>query len=118
MKDLFSFHRLLAMMIKELIQLRRDRLTFAMMIGIPIIQMTLFGFAINGDPRRLPTAVVVQEQMTMVQGSWGSASVDAANSVVSRMTVDRHVRVLGGRLVVDEPSLLERIWRQERVPTE
>src|SRR5438552_2819764 len=62
MKDLFSFHRLLAMMIKELIQLRRDRLTFAMMIGIPIIQMTLFGFAINGDPRRLPTAVVVQEQ--------------------------------------------------------
>ena len=62
MKDRFSFHRLLAMMIKELIQLRRDRLTFAMMIGIPIIQMTLFGFAINGDPRRLPTAVVVQEQ--------------------------------------------------------
>jgi ABC-2 type transport system permease protein len=62
MKDRFSFARLLAMMIKELIQLRRDRLTFAMMIGIPIIQMTLFGFAINGDPRRLPTAVVAQEQ--------------------------------------------------------
>jgi ABC-2 type transport system permease protein len=62
MQDRFSFARLLAMMIKELIQLRRDRLTFAMMIGIPIIQMTLFGFAINGDPRRLPTAVVAQEQ--------------------------------------------------------
>ena len=62
MKDRFSFGRLLAMMIKELIQLRRDRLTFAMMVGIPIIQMTLFGFAINGDPRRLPTAVVAQEQ--------------------------------------------------------
>ena len=62
MKDPFSFGRLLAMMIKELIQLRRDRLTFAMMVGIPIIQMTLFGFAINGDPRELPTAVVAQEQ--------------------------------------------------------
>jgi ABC-2 type transport system permease protein len=62
MTDRFSFARLLAMMIKELIQLRRDRLTFAMIVGIPIIQMTLFGFAINGDPRRLPTAVVAHEQ--------------------------------------------------------
>jgi len=62
MTDRFSFGRLLAIMIKELIQLRRDRLTFAMMVGIPIIQMTLFGFAINGDPRELPTAVVAQEQ--------------------------------------------------------
>ena len=62
MHDRFSFARLLAMMIKELIQLKRDRLTFAMIIAIPIIQMTLFGFAINGDPRRLPTAVVAQEQ--------------------------------------------------------
>src|SRR5207247_1621007 len=62
MKDPFSFGRLLAMMIKELIQLRRDRLTFAMMVGIPIIQMALFGFAINGDPKSLPTAVVAHEQ--------------------------------------------------------
>ncbi|HJW10657.1 MAG TPA: ABC transporter permease, partial [Albitalea sp.] len=62
MQDRFSFARLLAMMLKELIQLKRDRLTFAMIIAIPIIQMTLFGFAINGDPRRLPTAVVAQEQ--------------------------------------------------------
>jgi len=61
MSDRFSFQRLFAIMLKELIQLRRDRLTFAMMVGIPIIQMTLFGFAINGDPKRLPTAVIAQE---------------------------------------------------------
>jgi ABC-2 type transport system permease protein len=61
MTDRFSFQRLFAIMLKELIQLRRDRLTFAMMVGIPIIQMTLFGFAINGDPKRLPTAVIAQE---------------------------------------------------------
>jgi ABC-2 type transport system permease protein len=61
MKDRFAWHRLLAVMLKELIQLRRDRLTFAMMVGIPIIQMTLFGFAINGDPKRLPTAVIAHE---------------------------------------------------------
>lgn len=58
----FSFARLLAVMLKEFIQLRRDRLTFAMMIGIPIIQLTLFGFAINADPKQLPTVVVAQEQ--------------------------------------------------------
>lgn len=58
----FSFARLLAIVAKEFIQLRRDRLTFAMMVGIPIIQMTLFGFAINGDPKSLPTAVVAHEQ--------------------------------------------------------
>ncbi|MEO8804955.1 MAG: ABC transporter permease [Burkholderiaceae bacterium] len=46
---------------KEFIQLRRDRLTFAMMIGVPLMQLVLFGFAINGDPRRLPTIVVAQE---------------------------------------------------------
>jgi ABC-2 type transport system permease protein len=54
----FSFGRLLAMMIKEFIQLRRDRMTFAMMIFIPIIQLVLFGFAINGDPKKLPTVLV------------------------------------------------------------
>lgn len=58
----FSWQRLYAIMLKELIQLKRDRLTFAMMVGIPIIQMALFGFAINGDPKRLPTAVIAQEQ--------------------------------------------------------
>ena len=37
--------------------MKRDRLTFAMMVGIPIIQLMLFGFAINSDPKHLPTAV-------------------------------------------------------------
>ena len=53
----FTFHRLLAVMLKELIQMRRDRLTFAMMIRIPLVQLTLFGFAINSDPKHLPTAL-------------------------------------------------------------
>ena len=62
MSDKFSWRRLLAVMLKEFIQLRRDRLTFAMMVGIPIIQLALFGFAINSDPKRLPTAVVAHDQ--------------------------------------------------------
>jgi ABC-2 type transport system permease protein len=50
--------RLLAMIRKEALQLRRDRLTFAMMFGIPIMQLVLFGFAINNDPKHLPAAVL------------------------------------------------------------
>ena len=41
--------------------MRRDRLTFAMIIGIPVIQLVLFGYAINTDPKQLPTAVVVAD---------------------------------------------------------
>ena len=42
--------------------MRRDRLTFAMMLGIPLIQLTLFGYAINSDPRHLPAAVILADQ--------------------------------------------------------
>ncbi|MEF2145305.1 MAG: ABC transporter permease [Desulfovibrionaceae bacterium] len=54
----FSLARFLAVVRKEFVQMRRDRLTFAMMIGIPIMQLVLFGYAINSDPRHLPTAVL------------------------------------------------------------
>jgi len=53
-----SWSRWLGIMNKEFIQLRRDRLTFGMIIGIPILQLILFGFAINSDPKQLPTAVL------------------------------------------------------------
>src|SRR5713226_8912757 len=58
----FSFERLLGIIAKEFLQMRRDRLTFAMMLGIPLIQLTLFGFAINSDPRHLPAAVLLADQ--------------------------------------------------------
>lgn len=54
----FSVSRWWSMVLKEFLQLRRDRLTFAMIVGIPIAQLILFGFAINSDPRNLPTAVI------------------------------------------------------------
>ena len=58
MNRFFSFRRLMAIICKEAIQMRRDRLTFAMMLGIPIMQLILFGFAINNDPKHLPAALV------------------------------------------------------------
>ncbi len=53
-----SRSRLWAVLVKEFIQMRRDRITFAMMLGVPIMQLLLFGFAINSDPKGLPTAIL------------------------------------------------------------
>jgi ABC-2 type transport system permease protein len=53
-----SISRILAVLAKEFIQIRRDRLTFAMMLGVPVMQLVLFGFAISTDPKDLPTGVL------------------------------------------------------------
>jgi ABC-2 type transport system permease protein len=60
--DGFSFSRVFAVLAKEFTQLRRDRLTYAMILVMPIVQLMLFGYAINNDPKHLPTAVLVQDQ--------------------------------------------------------
>lgn len=57
-----SLSRLLAILLKEFRQIRRDRLTFAMMVIVPIMQLILFGFAINSDPKHLPLALVANDQ--------------------------------------------------------
>ena len=58
----FGFwRRSYAMVVKEFIQLRRDRVSFAMIVMIPVMQLLLFGYAINTAPRNLPTAVLLQE---------------------------------------------------------
>ena len=51
-----------AMLVKEFIQLKRDRVSFAMIIMIPLVQLLLFGYAINTTPHNLPTAVLMQER--------------------------------------------------------
>ncbi|MCB1334225.1 MAG: ABC transporter permease [Roseivivax sp.] len=62
MNRLFSLRRLIALWRKELVQMRRDRVTFAMMLGVPLMQLVLFGFAINNDPKGLPAALVAPTQ--------------------------------------------------------
>ena len=57
MRHGFSFARMSAILIKEFVQMRRDRFTFSIMVMVPVMQLILFGFAINTDPRALPTAV-------------------------------------------------------------
>jgi ABC-2 type transport system permease protein len=58
----FSLRRFGAVLLKETLQMLRDRITFAMMIGVPIMQLVLFGFAINNDPKHLDAALVATSQ--------------------------------------------------------
>jgi ABC-2 type transport system permease protein len=58
---MFSFARLYAILVKEFIQMRRDHMTFAIMVGVPILQLLTFGFAINMNPRHLPAAIHVAD---------------------------------------------------------
>ena len=64
----FSWHRMLAVFIKEFQQMLRDRLTFGMAVGVPILQLVLFGYAINTDPKGLPTAIVCTDPGPMGRG--------------------------------------------------
>lgn len=57
----FSLTRVGAILNKEFIQMRRDRITLAMIVGVPVMQLFLFGFAINLDPKHLPTALTIED---------------------------------------------------------
>ena len=63
----FSFARFFAVLVKEFIQMRRDRVTFAMMIGLPVAQLLLFGFIINSDARHMPTLIEMNDDGPLVR---------------------------------------------------
>ncbi|MGH6692790.1 MAG: ABC transporter permease, partial [Gammaproteobacteria bacterium] len=65
-----------AILMKEFIQMRRDRMTFALMIGVPVMQLLLFGFAINTDPRHLPTVVHIADDSVFAR-SIGAALLNS-----------------------------------------
>jgi len=81
----FSWSRWVGIIVKEFTQLRRDRLTFGMIIGIPVLQLILFGYAINSDPKQLPTAVLAADS-----GPY-SRSVLAAMQTSSYFRIDKQV---------------------------
>ena len=84
----FSMARFAAVLIKEFIQMRRDHVTFAMMIGIPIMQLLLFGFAINSDPKYLPTLIEMADEGPIVR------------SILSGMENSEYFRFVG--IVTDQ----------------
>jgi ABC-2 type transport system permease protein len=83
----FSPARFWAILVKEFVQMRRDRLTFGMMIGIPLLQLILFGFAINSDPKHLATAALLADDgpqgRTLLYALCNSAYFDFVRQVRS-----------------------------------
>lgn len=81
----FSPARLWAMVVKEFVQMRRDRLTFGMIVAIPIVQIFIFGFAINSDPKHLPAAVLLADHgpqaRTLLYAMQNSAYFDFVRQV-------------------------------------
>lgn len=65
----FSWLRVLAVLVKEFTQLRRDKVTYAMILLMPVMQLLLFGYAINSDPRHLPAAVLAQDNGALARST-------------------------------------------------
>lgn len=82
----FSFNRWWAIVLKEFLQLKRDRVTFAMMLVLPIIQLALFGFAINTDPKHLPTAVIAYDESEFTRTIISSMQTSEYFAVNTRYT--------------------------------
>jgi ABC-2 type transport system permease protein len=108
----FSFARFRAVLVKEFVQMRRDRVTFAMMIGIPVMQLLLFGFAINSDPRNLPTLVEMADEgpvaRAVLMGMETSDYFRFLGTVTSREDGDRALRDGSASFVVVIPPRFER----------
>ncbi|RDI62393.1 ABC transporter permease [Microvirga subterranea] len=95
-----SLGRIYAAFVKELLQLRRDRITFATMIFIPLFQLFLFGYAINTDPKHLPTAVLIQDESSFARSFLSAMRVsdyfDIRASAASEQELD-HL-ILSGKV--------------------
>ncbi|HBS33790.1 MAG TPA: mannose-1-phosphate guanyltransferase [Parvularcula sp.] len=82
---MISLSRIKAVFLKELVQMRRDRPTFAIMIMVPIMQLTLFGFAIDTDPRNMPTAVELRDEGPLTRSLLASLAQSDYFRIVRRV---------------------------------
>jgi ABC-2 type transport system permease protein len=108
----FSLTRFRAVLGKEFVQMRRDKVTFAMMIGVPIMQLLLFGFAINADPHHLPTLIEMADEgplaRAILSGMQQSDYFDFKGIVTSPAEGDRALRDGRASFVVVIPEGFER----------
>ena len=116
----FSFRRFGAVLYKEFIQMRRDRITFGMMIGLPLIQLFLFGFAINADPHHLPTLVEMGDNgpltRAVIAGMQQSDYFDFRGEVMGTAAGEEALRQGTANFVVVIPQNFERDVVRGRSP--
>jgi ABC-2 type transport system permease protein len=115
----FNWRRFWTIVGKEFIQMRRDRVTFAMMIGIPILQLILFGYAINSDPKHLPTAVYSADNSvfsrTIVWGLHNSSYFDIVREAKNEAEIQRLLAQGTVQFTVDIPvDFSRKLLRGER----
>jgi ABC-2 type transport system permease protein len=116
-----SWSRVAAISLKEFVQMRRDRLTFAMIVGIPLLQLVLFGYAINTDPKALPAALVDYDKSditrSIVQGILNTQYFALTETPASEAEADRLLArgdVQFGLVI--PPDFTRRLLRGERPP--
>lgn len=85
---MISLARIKAVFLKELVQMRRDRPTFAIMIMVPIMQLTLFGYAIDTDPRNLPTAVELRDDGPLTRSLLASMRQSEYFNIIAQVATD------------------------------
>ncbi len=115
----FSWARLLAVFIKEFQQMVRDRLSFATAIGVPVLQLVLFGYAINTDPKGLPTALVSYDQGSLARSLAASVQNSGYFKVTHLALSESEAEELmaEGRIqfiLVIPPDFTERVIRGEK----
>jgi ABC-2 type transport system permease protein len=114
------WRRAKAMLVKEFIQLRRDRVSFAMIVMIPVMQLVLFGYAINTTPRNLPTAVLLQETSDVGRSILAALERTTYFKITHRLsTTEEFDRVLkSGRVLfaIEIPRGFERALRRGDKP--
>lgn len=113
--------RIYAVFVKEFIQLRRDRVTLAMIVGIPLIQLLLFGYAINTDPKHLPTALLVQDDgplaRSVVAALRATDYFDIKTAAADEKDADRLILSNTVQFVIDiPPDFGRRVIRGEKPP--
>jgi len=116
-----SFGRFWAMTIKEFIQMTRDRITLATMVGLPIMQLFLFGFAINTTPHNLPTAVLMRENTDVgrsILAALKNTDFFEIKTVITRAE-DMDALLQSGKalFVVEIPEGFERSLRRGDTPS-
>jgi len=115
----FSLSRWWGIVLKEFLQLRRDRITFGMTVGMPIVQLVLFGYAINTDPKHLPTAVVISEQSEFTRSYLAAMKTSGYFDFVAELQSEEAARAALARgdvqFVVNFPAdFTRRLLRGER----
>lgn len=120
-RDPGFFRRMWAMVVKEFVQMRRDRMTFATMIFVPIMQLVLFGYAINTDPKRLPTAVLTRDDGPLTRAVLAAMRntdyFDFEVQVRDPDELDRLVRAGEVQFAVEIPASFERDVRRGDQPS-